>query len=51
LLELAQRLHLARLAELPRKLVEAHERKRAQDEARAAWLADEAEFGKLQKSD
>jgi hypothetical protein len=51
LLELAQRLHLARLAELPRKLVEAHERKREQDAARAAWLADEAEFADPQEGD
>jgi hypothetical protein len=51
LLELAQKLHLARLAELPRKVVEAHERKRAQDEARAAWQADEAEFAEPKKSD
>jgi hypothetical protein len=46
LLELAQRLNLARLVELPRKLEEAHARKRAQDAAREAWLADEREFAK-----
>jgi hypothetical protein len=44
LLELARKLHLARLEEYPRKLQESLERKRAQDEARAKWLADEAEF-------
>jgi|GEM_PF-324240 len=44
LLQLARRLHLARLEEIPRKLEEAFARKRAQDEARAAWLADEARF-------
>lgn len=43
-LQLARRLHLARLEEVPRKLEEAFERKRAQDAARAAWLADEAAF-------
>jgi hypothetical protein len=45
LLDLARRLHLARLEEIPRKVQEAFDRKRRQDEARAAWLADEAEFG------
>jgi hypothetical protein len=45
LLELARRLHLARLEEIPRRLEEGYARKRAQDEARAAWLADEAAFG------
>lgn len=44
LLQLARRLHLARLEEVPRKLEEAFERKRTQDAARAAWLADEAAF-------
>ena len=44
LLQLARRLHQARLEEVPRKLEEAFERKRAQDAARAAWLADEAAF-------
>jgi hypothetical protein len=53
LLELARKLHLARLEEYPRKLQEALERKRAQDEARAKWLADEAEFqgGKAERRD
>jgi hypothetical protein len=44
LLHVARRLHLARLQEIPRKLEEATARKRQQDEARAAWLADEARF-------
>lgn len=48
LLELARRLHLARLEEIPRKVEETRERKREQDEARAAWLADEAEFERAQ---
>ena len=43
-LGLARRLHLARLQEIPRRLEEAYARKREQDEARAAWLADEARF-------
>jgi hypothetical protein len=45
LLELARKLHLARLEEIPRRLEEGFARKRAQDEAREAWLADEAAFG------
>lgn len=45
LLQLARRLHLARLEEIPRKVEEALERKRQQDAARKAWLADEAAFG------
>ena len=44
LLHVARRLHLARLQEIPRRLEEAQARKRAQDDARAAWLADEARF-------
>jgi hypothetical protein len=44
LLQLAQRMHLARLVELPRKLEEAHERRRQQDAAREAWRESEAEF-------
>jgi hypothetical protein len=44
LLQFARRLHQARLEEVPRKLEEAFERKRAQDAARAAWLADQAAF-------
>jgi hypothetical protein len=45
LLELARRLHAARLEEIPRKVEEAFERKRQQDAARAAWLKDQVEFG------
>jgi hypothetical protein len=45
LLQLARRLHLARLEEIPRKVEEALERKRAQDAAREAWLADQRDFG------
>jgi len=44
LLELARRLHLKRLEEVPRKIEEAFERKRQQDAAREAWLADEKAF-------
>jgi hypothetical protein len=44
LLHVARRLHLARLQEIPRRLQEAMDRKRAQDAAREAWLADQAEF-------
>jgi hypothetical protein len=44
LLELARRLHLARLEEIPRRTQEALERKQQQDAAREAWLADEADF-------
>jgi hypothetical protein len=44
LLHLARKLHLARLQELPRKQQEAFERKRAQDAAREAWLADQEAF-------
>jgi hypothetical protein len=43
-LQIARRLHLARLQEIPRRLEEGLARKRSQDEARAAWLADEARF-------
>jgi hypothetical protein len=44
LIELARRLHYARLEEIPRRIEEALARKREQDEARRAWLAGEAEF-------
>jgi hypothetical protein len=44
MLELARKLNLARLEEVPRKVEEAYERKRQQDEARAAWLADQKAF-------
>jgi ABC-type phosphate transport system auxiliary subunit len=47
LLELARRLHLARLAEYPKQTQEAFDRKAKQDEARAAWLKDEEEFGRM----
>jgi hypothetical protein len=43
-IQLARRLHLARLEEIPRQVQDAFERKRQQDEARAKWLADEAAF-------
>lgn len=42
LLELSVRMHRARLAELPRRLHEAHERKRQQDLRRAEWRAASA---------
>ena len=45
LLKFAVRLHRARLEEIPRKIEEAFERKRKQDAARAAWLADQQIFG------
>jgi hypothetical protein len=45
LLELARRLHLARLEAYPRQTQEALDRKLEQDRARADWLRDEAEFG------
>ena len=45
MLKLARRLNQARLEEIPRKIEEAFERKRAQDAAREAWLADQAVFG------
>ena len=44
LLELARRLHLARLEEIPRRIQEATLRKQQQDAAREAWLASEADF-------
>jgi hypothetical protein len=44
LLELARKLHLARLEEIPRKTQEAIDRKHQQDAAREAWLREEAEF-------
>lgn len=45
LLELARRLHLARLEEYPRQTQLALERKQEQDRAREAWRAEEAELG------
>ncbi|MFN8644878.1 MAG: hypothetical protein U0802_25615 [Candidatus Binatia bacterium] len=44
LLQLARRLHLARLEEIPRSLEQALLRKAQQDEARARWQADERAF-------
>jgi len=44
LLELARRMHATRLQEVPRQVEEALARKQQQDDARAAWLAGEAEF-------
>jgi hypothetical protein len=44
LLQLARRLHLARLEEIPRSLEQALLRKSQQDEARARWQADERAF-------
>ncbi|MEO8604557.1 MAG: hypothetical protein ABI629_18445 [bacterium] len=44
LLQLARRLHLARLEEVPRRMQEALERKQQQDEARAKWQAEERDF-------
>lgn len=44
LLQLARRLHLARLEEIPRNLEQALQRKAQQDEARARWQADERAF-------
>ena len=45
MLKLARRLNLARIEEIPRKVEAAMERKQAQDAVRAAWLADQAQFG------
>jgi hypothetical protein len=44
LLQLARRLQLARLQEVPRKMQEAFERKAEQDAAREAWLAEQREL-------
>jgi hypothetical protein len=44
LLELAIRLHHARLEEIPRRIADALERKQAHDAAREAWLEQEAAF-------
>jgi hypothetical protein len=44
LLQLARRMHLSRLEEIPRRMQEAIERKGEQDAARAAWQADEEAF-------
>jgi hypothetical protein len=47
LLELARRLHLARLAEYPKQTQRAFKRKAELDAAREAWRRDEAEFGAM----
>ena len=44
LLEFSVTMHQARLQQMPRRLVEALERKDKQDRLREAWLADEAAF-------
>lgn len=44
LLEVSRKMHRARLQQMPRKLMEALERKGKQDRLREAWLADEAAF-------
>jgi len=51
LLQLARRMHLSRLEEIPRRMQEALERKQQQDEARAQWLADERAFGAAPSAD
>ena len=45
MLKLARKLNQARLEEIPRKIEEALARKQKQDDARAAWLADQQAFG------
>ncbi len=44
LLKLAMDMHLVRLEELPRQLAEAQDRRRAHEEARRAWLAEQQAF-------
>ena len=44
LLKLALDMHLRRLEEIPRQIVEAHERHAAHDAARRAWLEDQKAF-------
>lgn len=44
LLHVAKRLHLARLAEVPKRMQEALDRKVEQDAAREAWLAEQREL-------
>jgi len=51
MLKLARKLNQARLEEIPRKIEEALARKQKQDEARAAWLADQKAFGSAPDSD
>jgi hypothetical protein len=51
LLHVARRLHMARLREIPKRMQEAFDRKREQDAAREAWLADEKAFDSAQAGD
>ena len=44
LLGLVVEMHHARLQQMPRRVAEAHERKKRQDRLREAWLEDEAAF-------
>jgi hypothetical protein len=44
LLKVAIELHVARLEEIPRQIIEAHERAQAHDAARRAWLEGEKAF-------
>ncbi|HXJ34321.1 MAG TPA: hypothetical protein VMS22_09830 [Candidatus Eisenbacteria bacterium] len=45
LLKLAIEMHLARLEEIPRQIVEAHERREAHEAARRDWLEQQKAFG------
>ncbi len=51
LLEFSSQMHRARLQQMPRKLMEALERKEKQDQLREAWLADEAAFEESLRDD
>jgi len=51
LLHVARRMHMARLREIPKRMQEAFERKREQDAAREAWLADETAFNSGEAAD
>jgi hypothetical protein len=51
LLHVAKRLHLARVEEVPRRMQEALDRKKAQDAAREAWLAEQRAFESDSASD
>ena len=44
LLKVAVELNLARLEEIPRQIAEAHERRKAHDAARRAWLEEQKAF-------
>jgi hypothetical protein len=44
LLKLAVELNLARLEEIPRRIADAHERRKAHDAARRAWLEEQKAF-------